>query len=113
MRIGCVIASRIPAIAFASVWRAAKPTTRPSTAEEARMPLATLDSSSKFDAASATPIRMMPAETSRRITRRRVFVAADSSPRVTSSPTLAPRFAISAVDDPRDDDRDHDRDRRR
>ena len=42
IRIGWVIASRIPAIAFASVWRAAKPTTRPSTADDARMPVATL-----------------------------------------------------------------------
>ena len=37
MRIGWVIASRIPATPFASVWRAAKPTTRPSTADEARI----------------------------------------------------------------------------
>ena len=34
---------------------------------------------------------------SRRIRRRRVCVAGESSPRVTSSPTRAPRFAISAV----------------
>ena len=61
IRIGCVIASRTPAMPFASVWRAAKPTTRPSTAEEARIPLATLDSSGKFDAATATPIRTISA----------------------------------------------------
>ena len=61
MRIGCVIASRIPAMPLASVWRAAKPRTRPSTAEEARMPLATPDASGICDAATATPITRMSA----------------------------------------------------
>ena len=40
MRIGWVIASRMPAMPLASVWRAAKPMTRPSTAEEASRPVA-------------------------------------------------------------------------
>ncbi len=82
MRIGCVIASRIPAMAFASVWRAAKPTTRPSTADEARMPFATLESSSKFDAAIATPMSRMHRRDQPPAPRRRVWVAGDSSPRV-------------------------------
>ena len=40
IRIGCVIAIRIPATMLARVWRAAKPITRPSTALEARIPVA-------------------------------------------------------------------------
>ena len=72
IRIGWVMASRMPAMALASVWRAAKPTTRPSTADEARMALATLESSSKFEAATAAPISRIAALTSRRTRRRRV-----------------------------------------
>ena len=51
------------------------------------MPLATLDSWGNFDAATAAPISRMAAEMSRLITRRRVRVAGDSSPRVTTVST--------------------------
>ena len=61
IRIGCVIASRMPATAFASVWRAAKPTTRPSTAEEASTPVATRLTAANWLSASATPITMIAA----------------------------------------------------
>ena len=56
MRIGWLIASRIPATAFASVWRAAKPTTRPSTADEASTPVATRLIAANWLSASASPI---------------------------------------------------------
>ena len=80
---------------FASVWRAAKPMTRPSTAEDARRPVAILLASGIFRAAMNTPISTIPRKTSRRMRRRRVWADGDSSPRVTSSPTFLPRLAIA------------------
>src|SRR5918993_265369 len=74
MRTGCVIASRIPAMALASVCRAAKPMTRPSTAEEASRPVATLDTSGIWAAAMPAPMTKMSAKTSRLIKRMRVWV---------------------------------------
>ena len=56
MRSGWVTASRMPAIALASVWRAAKPMTAAAIALEARIVLATRSSSANCDSASATPI---------------------------------------------------------
>ena len=109
MRIGWVIASRMPAIPLASVWRAAKPTTRPSTAEEARMPLATLDSSSNFDAATRAPIRMIAGDHQPADERAAASRTGDSSPRATIAPTAPPR-RDQIVHDPRDDEGDDHRD---
>ncbi len=58
------------------------------------MPFATLDSSGKRVAATATPISRMTAVTRRLTRRRRVRVAGESSPRATSSLRRSPRFAI-------------------
>ena len=91
MRIGWVIASRMPAIPLASVWRAAKPTTRPSTAEEARMPVASLLIDGICAAASAIPIRMIVAKISRRTSRSRVAATGDSSPTPTATVSFLPR----------------------
>src|SRR3954454_16839536 len=77
------MASRIPAIRFASVWRAAKPTTRPRTAEEASTPAAVRLTAGNCISASATPITMIPTKTTRRSRRRRVSVTAETSPRET------------------------------
>ena len=57
MRIGWVIASRMPAIALASVCLAAKPTTMPSTADEARIPVATRLTDGNWISASQGPGR--------------------------------------------------------
>ena len=59
------------------------------------MPFATLDTSGKFEAAIAAPIRRMSVEMSRLTSRRRVWAAGESSPLVTISPTRVPRFAIT------------------
>ena len=59
MRIGWVIASMIPATAFASVARAAKPTTRPSNADEASTPVASRLTAANWLTASAMPITMI------------------------------------------------------
>ena len=91
MRIGWVIASRMPAIPLASVWRAAKPTTRPSTADEARMPVASSADGGDLRGASATPIRTITAKISRRTSRRRVVATGDSSPPATASVSFLPR----------------------
>src|SRR5215210_2817304 len=93
MRIGWVMASRIPAIALASVWRAAKPTTRPSTADEARIPVATRFTDGNCASASATPSRMITAKISRRTSLRRVAAIGESSPFLSASPILCPRRA--------------------
>ncbi len=61
IRIGCVIASSSPATTFASVWRAAKPTTRPSTALDASTPVATRFTAANWLRASATPSTMIAA----------------------------------------------------
>ena len=79
---------------LASVWRAAKPITSPSTADEARMPVATPCASGNLAAATPTPIRTITTNTSLRISRRRVWFAGESSPRVTTSPTRVPRLAM-------------------
>src|SRR4051794_38296204 len=92
MRIGWVIASRIPAIPFASVWRAAKPTTRPSTAEEASSPVARRLTDGNCASASATPSRMIVAKISRRTSRRRVTATGESSPAPTAWLTRWPRL---------------------
>src|SRR5215210_977523 len=78
MRIGWVIASRIPAIALASVWRAAKPTTRPSTAEDASRPVASRFTDGNCASASASPSTRMIAKTSLRTRRRRVTATGES-----------------------------------
>ncbi len=102
MRIGWVMASRMPAIPLASVCRAAKPTTRPSTAEEARMPVATFSTAGNFDSASPMPTTMMVAKINRRTSRRRVFATGERSPPTTAWLSFSPRRAsarstISAI----------------
>lgn len=95
MRIGCVIARRIPAIAFASVCRAAKPTTSPSTADDASTPVATRLIAANWASASASPMTMIPAKISRRTSRSRVVATGESSPAPTASPRVRPRLAIA------------------
>ena len=80
IRIGCEIASRIPAIPLASVWRAAKPTTMPSTADEARTPVAVRLTASNWLSASITPISTIDTVIRRRTSRSRVVATGDSGP---------------------------------
>ena len=112
MRIGWVIASMIPAIALASVARAAKPTTRPSTAVEARIPVASRRAASNWASASAIPITMMPAKISRRTSRRRVVATADSSPPATAALSLRAAAHQRAVHELRRHEREHHGDHR-
>ncbi len=58
------------------------------------MPFAMPDTPSICAAATATPITRINAYTSRRISRRRVCVAGESSPLATNSPTRSPRFEM-------------------
>jgi hypothetical protein len=73
--IGWTIASRIPAIALASVWRAAKPTTAAVIALEARIVRPTRSSESNSDRAIAMTMVAMTASIARRAKRRRVAVS--------------------------------------
>ena len=87
---------------LASVARAAKPTTRPSTAEDASTPVATRRTESNCHAASARPMITISAKMRRRTSLRRVVATGESSPPRTRSPTLWPRRAsarstISAI----------------
>jgi hypothetical protein len=70
----------MPAIELASVWRAAKPTTRPSSAEEARIPVATRWTDGNWLSANAPPITRIVTKTSRRTSRSRVSAIGDKSP---------------------------------
>ena len=78
IRIGCEIASRIPASGFARILCAANPSTIPITALEARTALASLFSLSNWLRAIPSPTMMIAAKTSRRIIRRRVFAARET-----------------------------------
>ena len=60
-RIGWVIASMIPAMKFASVWRAAKPRIAAAIAPEASSDAASSLRPANWASASAKPIRMMTA----------------------------------------------------
>src|SRR3954452_4462952 len=92
MRIGWVMASRIPAMQLASVCRAAKPTINPSTADDASTPAAARLTAVNCISPSETPITRIPTNTSRRSSRRRVSATADSSPPGWTKPaSLAPR----------------------
>src|SRR4051794_2781966 len=94
IRIGWVMARRIPAIPLASVCRAAKPTTRPSTADEASTPAAARFTAANCMSAKAIPITRMPAKTRRRGRRSRVSATAESSPWTwTKLASFAPRRA--------------------
>ena len=113
IRIGWVIASRMPETRFAITWRPAKPMMIPSTAVEARMPVAKRLIEVNWLRASATPIRMIARKSRRRIRRSRVRASRESSPvssRVaawTARP-ISRRSTTIAIEDG-----DHDRDRRR
>src|SRR3954447_21979002 len=69
---GCVIASMIPATKLASVWRAATPMIAAAIAPEASRLRARFEIPVKPDSATATPIRMITAYSSRRTNRSRV-----------------------------------------
>ena len=107
MRIGWVIASRIPAIALASVWRAAKPTTRPSTADEARMPVASRLTDANCASASAMPNTMMTREDQPAHQPQ----ARGGHGRELRPPALEPRARQRAVHDLREHEREQERDR--
>src|SRR3954468_1318328 len=94
IRIGWVIASRMPATPFASVWRAAKPTTRPSTGLDASTPVATRFTAANWLSASIRPITLMPAEISRRTSRSRVLATGEIGPGMAFA-SLAPRPEIA------------------
>jgi hypothetical protein len=81
----------MPAIPLARVWRAAKPTTRPSTADDARMPVAISLTPGIAAAASPKPIRMISAKISRRTRRSRVTATGDSSLPLTVRASVRPR----------------------
>ena len=68
-RSGCASAIRIPATKFASVDRAAKPTTSPMIAEDARIPPATARTSGMTSSADRTPMNTINATSARRRTR--------------------------------------------
>jgi hypothetical protein len=72
--IGCVTASRRPAAMLPSGCRAAKPRTRPITALEARMPVASRLISANWLRARARPMIRIETKTRRRTTRSRVLV---------------------------------------
>ena len=100
IRIGCVIASRIPAIAVGE--RLAGGEADHEAEHRRRGEDAGGDArcaSGNLAAAIATPIRTITTKTSRRTSRRRVWVAGESSPRVTTSPTLRAASRDDAVDD--------------
>src|SRR5512132_2858322 len=80
IRIGWVMASRTPETRLAITWRPAKPMMIPSTAVEARTPVAKRLMDVNWLSASATPIRMIVRKSSRRISLSRVRASRDSSP---------------------------------
>src|SRR6476646_10201441 len=95
---------------LARVWRAAKPITRPSTALEARMPVARRENWVNLLSASAAPIARMITKISLRTRRRRVCADRESvvSPETFDATRLARDH--EAVDGERDCDRDAHRD---
>ena len=97
MRIGWLMAMSTPATALASVCRAAKPTTRPSTADEASTPVARRLTAANWLSASASPMTMIAANTSRRTSRRRVLATGESSAGAPgrTDRRLPPRLAIA------------------
>src|SRR4051812_43268313 len=68
----------MPAIAFASVCRAAKPTTRPSTADDARIPVATRLTDGNWASARPIPSTTIVAKIRRRTRRKRVSATGES-----------------------------------
>ena len=86
----------MPAITLASVCRAAKPTTRPSSADEASRPVATRLTAGNCASASAIPITMIRKKISRRTSRRRVSATAEIDRPPTPSRKLLRRRAGSA-----------------
>src|SRR3954447_26725605 len=80
IRIGCVNATTTPATRLAITWRAAKPMMIPSTAVEARTPVANRLIEANWLSARATPIRMIARKSRRRIRRRRVRASRERSP---------------------------------
>ena len=99
---------------LAIVWRAAKPITRPSTALDARIPVASRWILAKLLSASAAPISRMTTKTRRRTSRSRVCGGArDAAPRVTLAATCPARAITSRSTDECDRDRDRHRDQGR
>ena len=80
IRIGWVIAISTPETRLAITWRPAKPMMMPSTAVEARTPVANRLIEVNWLSASATPIRMIARKSSLRISRSRVRASRESSP---------------------------------
>ena len=85
-------------MAFARTWRAAKPMTAAAIALEARIVLARRWSSVNCATASARPITMIVAPTTRRRNRRRVSTTGLSSPPDTAATTLRARpFSVRST----------------
>src|SRR5687767_6289974 len=84
---GCVNASSSPASGFASTCRAARPSTIPSTALEARRPAASLSSFVNSLSARKQPIRTITTNTSLRTTRSLVFAARETPASLTRPAT--------------------------
>ena len=80
---------------LAIVWRAAKPITRPSTALDARIPVASRWILAKLLSASAAPISRIATKTRRRIRRNRVCAARETLTSVTR-PATWPARAITS-----------------
>src|SRR3954462_13011368 len=80
IRIGCGNATTTPATRLAITWRAAKPMMIPSTAVDARTPVAKRLIEANWLSARATPIRMISRKRRRRTRRSRVRAARESSP---------------------------------
>ena len=91
IRIGCEIASRIPASGLARIFWAAKPSTRPSTALEASTALASLSNLSNWLSAIPRPTTMIATKTSRRTIRSRVFAARETVASLTLEATRVAR----------------------
>src|SRR4051812_54046 len=86
----------IPAMKFASVWRAAKPTIAAAIAPEANRLVASFEMPPKPDSATAIPIRTIVAYTSRRTKRSRVAPSRESPVRSAAACTARARNARSS-----------------
>ena len=112
IRIGWVITISTPATRLAITWRPAKPMMMPSTAVEASTPVANRLIEANWLSASATPIRMIATNRSRR-TREAGASLAGELPGLESHRPLHRPADQEAIDADRDHDRDGQRDRGR
>ena len=99
MRSGWVTARTMPAMALASTWREAKPTTAAAIALEASTVAASRSRLVNCARARATPMTMIAASTTRRRKRRRVSSIGLSSAPPSASGSLCARPRMSAVHD--------------